>query len=72
MSDPVETPDGDYPFRSWASHRDFADALRRIALEIDYTNFKDEVRSRRGWERAHTYHDVWDVLRGLQSQAEDA
>jgi len=71
MSDPIETPNGDYPFRSWASHQDFADALRRIALDIDYSNFKDEVGSRQGWERAGVYTEVWYALQRLQREDED-
>jgi len=61
----TETPGGDYRFRAWASHEAVAEALGTIARELDYDNFKNEV-ARHDHERAHAYHDVWEVLGRLQ------
>lgn len=52
----------DYQFRAHASREDFAEALRQIALGIDYDNFKDTVLEEQGPKRAHVYGKVWDVL----------
>lgn len=42
--------------------------MARLIEDLDYTNFKDEVKKRQGADRAHLYHDVWDVLYRLQRQ----
>lgn len=40
--------------------------MARLIEDVDYANFKDEVKTRQGADRAHLYHDVWDVLYQLQ------
>ena len=62
----VERPQADYQFRAFASRRDFARAAAKIASEIDYPNFKDEVRLELGQARAATYHRVWVALLELE------
>lgn len=52
----------DYPYRATALRADVADALRRIAEDIRYANFKLAVTDERGNERAELYHEVWDAL----------
>jgi 8-oxo-dGTP pyrophosphatase MutT (NUDIX family) len=59
----------DYPFRAKAPKADFADALSRLALDIDYDNFKNEVAKKQGHGRADLYHELWDTLRKLQDPA---
>lgn len=59
----------DYPYRARCSHEDWASALSRMALDIDYANFKTEVAKRQGYERAHVYSEVWSALHKLQSIA---
>ena len=59
---------GDYPYRATATHREFGEALARLAGEIDYDNFKDEVYQRQGAARAHAYEGVWETLYGLEEQ----
>jgi hypothetical protein len=63
---PVETPGRDYRWRTWVSPATFATHLADQAGRIDYPNFKDAVASRQGHERAHRYHDVWQVMYDLQ------
>ena len=41
---------------------DQSEALKKIALDIDYSNFKGSVARGQGQGRAHTYHDVWASL----------
>ena len=56
----------DYAFRARVPHEEFAEAARKIALEIDYDNFKNSVRKRQGSERAKIYGKVWSTLLELQ------
>jgi 8-oxo-dGTP diphosphatase len=64
---PVQTDVGtDYRYRAKVGHADFAIALLRIGLDIDYSNFKDCVAKRQGVGRAHVYGELWHVLLKLQ------
>jgi 8-oxo-dGTP pyrophosphatase MutT (NUDIX family) len=56
----------DYPFRARASKADVAAAFVKLALSIDYSNFKSEVAMRQGGGREKVYHQVWQVLRALE------
>lgn len=56
----------DYGFRLFMAKDDWAQAVARMALEIDYGNFKDEVRRRQGRERETIYHRVWYELLQLE------
>jgi hypothetical protein len=63
---PIEAGGGsDYPYRARVSSKDLADAVARMVENIDYSNFKNAVAERQGFERAHVYGDVWGVLREL-------
>lgn len=61
-----ERLDTDYRYRATARRSEVGQALARMAAALSYDNFKSEVAGRQGVERAHVYHDVWDVLHGLQ------
>ena len=52
----------DYQYRANVSHGDFAEALRHIAMDIDYSNFKNTVAAEQGAGRAHVYGQVWSNL----------
>lgn len=56
----------DYPWRAFTTSADLAECLCRVALAIDYSNFKNEVAARMGYERAHIYGDVWSACRKIQ------
>ena len=60
------TPDGDYAWRARVPRQELAASLGRIALDIDYANFKSEVAGRMGYAREQVYHEVWETLAGLQ------
>ena len=60
------TPDGDYAWRAHVAKPELAAAMGRIALDIDYANFKSEVAERMGYAREQVYHEVWEILAGLQ------
>jgi ADP-ribose pyrophosphatase YjhB (NUDIX family) len=57
----------DYKYRARAPRLDISSALSQIALDIDYSNFKNSVAETQGADRAKLYHRLWDVLYGLQS-----
>lgn len=58
--------DTDYQYRAKAPRADVAKAAARMISGLHYSNFKSEVAIRQGTNRAHLYHDVWDVLYRLQ------
>jgi hypothetical protein len=62
-----ETEYADYRFRVRVPREVFAEALRDIALDIDYPNFKNSVAKKQGKGRARAYGDVWQRLYGLQT-----
>jgi hypothetical protein len=68
LTETLETPQGDYRYRAWVSHDDFAEGVARIAGDVTYDNFKDTVM-RTDHERAHVYLEVWEALRALQPTA---
>ena len=53
----------DYEWRAWCSPDEWARAMARMALSINWTNFKDEVTKRQGWKRHDAYLSVWAALR---------
>jgi 8-oxo-dGTP pyrophosphatase MutT (NUDIX family) len=66
MSAVVEGGGTDYKYRTRVSQSDFAKAMEQIALDVDYSNFKDSVAKTQGSGRSHLYHKVWSVLYELQ------
>jgi hypothetical protein len=64
--EPFEDPEADYRHRAIVSGEEWIAALALLAAEIDYDNFKNEVASRQGYERARLYGYVWDKLLSLQ------
>ncbi len=52
----------DYPWRATVSHAEFAAALGKIVMDLDYPNFKNEVAARQGKSRASRYGKVWQAL----------
>ncbi len=60
------SPERDYAWRARVAKADLAAALGRIALDIDYANFKSEVAHRMGYAREQIYHEVWEAMAALQ------
>lgn len=56
----------DYRFRATAPRKAVARALSQLTLDLDYSNFKDEVSRVQGYERARVYGEVWNCLHRLQ------
>lgn len=57
----------DYRYRASAPRKAVAAAMARMVEDLHYSNFKNEVAKRQGHARAQKYHDVWDVLYGMQN-----
>lgn len=70
MSDIVETPTGDYPYRVLAWRSDYAEAMRQAILNIDYTNFKNGVTRTQGHSRHNLYMRVWSVMKNAEKDLE--
>ena len=58
----------DYRYRATAPKEAVARALSQLALNLDYSNFKDEVYRVQGYERARVYGEVWSSLYELQDR----
>lgn len=69
LSDTLDKAGTDYPYRATVSHAAFAEAMAKMAKGIDYSNFKDEVASQQGIQRAHVYGRVWESLLDLENVA---
>ena len=61
-----ESEYADYRYRVRVPREAFAEALKDIALDVDYPNFKHSVARRQGKARARVYEDVWHRLYDLQ------
>lgn len=55
----------DYKYRAKVSREALAIAMLRIALDLNYSNFKTSVAKTQGHERADIYHQVWNILHAL-------
>ena len=67
MTEVISTTDADYPYRTRIPKKDFAIALFKIAMNIDYSNYKNEVLKTQGHDRACLYSEVWAILRNLEN-----
>jgi hypothetical protein len=63
---PVRNKGTDYPWRVRVTAADWTHAMARLALEIDYSNFKDEVTRRQGKKRHDIYMRVWAAMLSLE------
>jgi 8-oxo-dGTP pyrophosphatase MutT (NUDIX family) len=69
--DPVAHAGTDYPWRVRCPQNDFAEALQKIAGDIDYGNFKNEVALSVGKTRAAHYGKVWSALYGIADDLQE-
>src|SRR5208282_2003323 len=56
LSPTVERAGSDYRYRAKASHVDFAEAMKKMVLDVSYCNFKDCVAVTQGKKRERIYH----------------
>ena len=62
LGETVDKAGTDYPFRAQVSHEAFGEALKQIALNLDYSNFKNAVNRDLGARRADVCHNVWSEM----------
>lgn len=58
----------DYEWRLECSAAEWMTAVAKLALEIDYDNFKNAVKEAQGQKRANVYMRVWGALLDLEPQ----
>lgn len=56
----------DYPFRGTVPKLEFSGAVGRMAMDIDYSNFKDAAKKEQGEDVANIYMSVWSALMRLE------
>jgi len=64
----ISTPGGDYPYRIILSKDRWAQIIGELALEVDWTNFRNEVAAHQGPDGQYyleAIHDVWDRMAHL-------
>lgn len=66
----TENHRSDYLYRAKVSKSDFAAALSQMVGSIGYSNFKNEVQTVQGKDRAKVYGKVWTQLYQLQLEPE--
>ena len=66
MSQILEDLRADYQFRATVINKDWAEAVGQMTMDIDYDNFKNEVKARQGSKRAAIYGRVWSELYEIQ------
>ena len=67
----INTPHGDYPWRTFITNEQLAQWLTEMALNLDYPNFKSRVhKTNKSSKFINALHDVWAVM--TQTEDEDA
>jgi hypothetical protein len=64
----VATPGADYPCRMAVAKSAWASILYELTMEMDWTNFRNEVTAYQGATGRHyleAVHDVWDRMAHL-------
>lgn len=56
------TPKADYGYRATVSFAGFAEGIVNMASDVDYPNFKAEVKKERGLDVEGVYAKVWAVM----------
>jgi 8-oxo-dGTP pyrophosphatase MutT (NUDIX family) len=72
LSQTISNAGTDYPYRATCTHAEFAAAQVKIALSINYSNFKSEVATSQGPARANLYQSTWEILLQLEHAASPA
>ena len=67
LGEVISLPNRDYPFRAKISKVDFAMGMSNVAIDIEYTNFKNTVATEQGYPRAKVYSRVWQDCLELEN-----
>lgn len=58
----------DYPFRATVARADFAEGMKRMALDVNYGDFTSTVFTKQGANRARVYGKIWRDLIELEDE----
>jgi hypothetical protein len=59
----IQLPHTDYEYRAYCTHEQWASALARMALDIDYVKFKEQAEKQYGDHQLHhTYTAMWGTV----------
>jgi hypothetical protein len=65
----INTPRGDYPWRTFISNEQLAQWLSEAALHLDYSNFKSRVhKMHKDSNYINALHDVWAVMTSTEDE----
>jgi hypothetical protein len=67
-AEPYRVKYSDYEWRIRVPKGEWAKAVSQMAMNIDYSNFKDEVTRRQGWDRHDVYLKVWRALLAISDR----
>lgn len=62
----TESKSTDYRFRATALRSQVEAGMAKLAQQLSYSNFKDQVAKVQGPVRADVYHHIWYLLHGMQ------
>jgi hypothetical protein len=63
LGDIIELPNTDYEFRAYCTHEQWAAALVKASLDIDYVKFKEQSEKKYGDKKLHeVYNAMWSVV----------
>ena len=62
----IKTPFADYPYRLITNKESFSHWFSNEALNVNYSNFKSEMASIRGYEFARPLNKVWYVMHDVE------
>jgi len=71
LTETVRLQGRDYPYRGYCSKPELSKAVAKIAMDIDYSNFKNEVEKTQGRPREEVYAQVWRVMYNAERTLED-
>ena len=65
----IQTWDGaDYRYRVIVRQADFIDIMGKLALALDYPNFKSQIACLPDQrEKLHAFHEIWSIMAGFQT-----
>lgn len=67
----IEWSGRDYPYRLIMPREHWATCMERLSSNIDYPNFKNEVKAVQDKNRARLYGRVWGVMYGAERALKD-
>jgi hypothetical protein len=71
LSETIHLPNRDYPYRGYIDKQSLGLAMVDMISDLNYSNFKDEVKKEQGEERAELYMGVWSTMYQAEHKLED-